>query len=561
MKTLDGATFAKMVLNGYRDLKSQYEKINDLNVFPVPDGDTGTNIAATLTGGVKAMEKADQKNIGDVASKLAEGMLLGARGNSGVILSQFFAGISDALADLQKANVTQFAAALRSGTQKAYEAVVQPVEGTILTVAREGSAYVMDHLTTIPDFECLFEVLLSRMREALERTPDLLPVLKEAGVIDSGGAGLVCIIEGMGKEIMGEEVADSVFNGPANNVATDSKVPFHENSVLTYGYCTEFILQLQKTKGDPAKFDLKAMIAFLSSIGDSIVAIKQGTIVKIHVHTKVPYQAIEYAQRYGEFITFKMENMSIQHNEVLLKEITGDTKKPEVIKPVAAPKKRVPLAIIAVSPSEAISTLFKEMGVSEIISGGQTMNPSAQDFIDAFKRANADSLIVFPNNGNVILTAQQAAKMYKDSQILIIPSKSVVEAYSALSMADPINETLEENIASMKESMANLVAAEVCPAVRDSVNNGVAIKKGDFIGIMDGTVVAAKAKIIDTVAALLKSISGIDNKEVLTVFYGIDAKEEDKENLKAFVGEKYPMMEVVEIEGKQTIYPFVFAVE
>ena len=244
----------------------------------------------------------------------------------------------------------------------------------------------------------------------------------------------------------------------------------------------ENYITTRNKRSHPNKMEI--MIAFLSSIGDSIVAIKQGTIVKIHVHTKVPYQAIEYAQRYGEFITFKMENMSIQHNEVLLKEITGDTKKPEVIKPVTTPKKRVPLAIIAVSPSEAISTLFKEMGVSEIISGGQTMNPSAQDFIDAFKRANADSLIVFPNNGNVILTAQQAAKMYKDSQILIIPSKSVVEAYSALSMADPINETLEENIASMKESMANLVAAEVCPAVRDSVNNGVAIKKGDFIGIM-----------------------------------------------------------------------------
>ena len=373
MNTLSGQVFAAMVLNGYRDLKSQYEKINDLNVFPVPDGDTGTNIAATLTGGVKAMATADQNNIGDVSEKLAEGMLLGARGNSGVILSQFFAGIANALADLQKANVTQFAAALRSGTQKAYEAVVQPVEGTILTVAREGSAYVMDHLTAIPDFESLFEVLLSRMREALERTPDLLPVLKEAGVIDSGGAGLVCIIEGMGKEIMGEEVADSVFNGPQNSVSADAKVPFDENSVLTYGYCTEFILQLQKSKGDPKAFQIKDMIAFLSTIGDSIVAIKQGTIVKIHVHTKVPYKAIEYAQRYGEFVTFKMENMSIQHNEVLLKEMPIEGAK--MVKAVEKPKDRVNLAIVAVSPSDSISNLFKEMGVSEIISGGQTMSP------------------------------------------------------------------------------------------------------------------------------------------------------------------------------------------
>lgn len=559
MNTLSGQVFAAMVLNGYRDLKSQYEKINDLNVFPVPDGDTGTNIAATLTGGVKAMATADQNNIGDVSEKLAEGMLLGARGNSGVILSQFFAGIANALADLQKANVTQFAAALRSGTQKAYEAVVQPVEGTILTVAREGSAYVMDHLTAIPDFESLFEVLLSRMREALERTPDLLPVLKEAGVIDSGGAGLVCIIEGMGKEIMGEEVADSVFNGPQNSVSADAKVPFDENSVLTYGYCTEFILQLQKSKGDPKAFQIKDMIAFLSTIGDSIVAIKQGTIVKIHVHTKVPYKAIEYAQRYGEFVTFKMENMSIQHNEVLLKEMPIEGAK--MVKAVEKPKDRVNLAIVAVSPSDPISNLFKEMGVSEIISGGQTMNPSAQDFVEAFKNANADNIIVFPNNGNVILTAQQAAKLFTGSKITIMESKSLVEAYSALSMADPVNETVEENIVSMKNSMKNLTAAEVCPAIRDSINNGIQIKKGDFIAIKEGTVVAAKAKIIDSVAALLQSIDDIDDKEVLTVFYGVDATEKNKDDLKAYVSKTYPMMEVVEIDGQQTIYPFVFAVE
>ena len=559
MNTLSGQVFAAMVLNGYRDLKSQYEKINDLNVFPVPDGDTGTNIAATLTGGVKAMATADQNNIGDVSEKLAEGMLLGARGNSGVILSQFFAGIANALADLQKANVTQFAAALRSGTQKAYEAVVQPVEGTILTVAREGSAYVMDHLTSIPDFESLFEVLLSRMREALERTPDLLPVLKEAGVIDSGGAGLVCIIEGMGKEIIGEEVADSVFNGPQNSVSADAKVPFDENSVLTYGYCTEFILQLQKSKGDPKAFQIKDMIAFLSTIGDSIVAIKQGTIVKIHVHTKVPYKAIEYAQRYGEFVTFKMENMSIQHNEVLLKEMPIEGAK--MVKAVEKPKDRVNLAIVAVSPSDPISNLFKEMGVSEIISGGQTMNPSAQDFVEAFKNANADNIIVFPNNGNVILTAQQAAKLFTGSKITIMESKSLVEAYSALSMADPVNETVEENIVSMKNSMKNLTAAEVCPAIRDSINNGIQIKKGDFIAIKEGTVVAAKAKIIDSVAALLQSIDDIEDKEVLTVFYGVDATEKNKDDLKAYVSKTYPMMEVVEIDGQQTIYPFVFAVE
>ena len=267
MKTINGKIFSEMVLNGYRDLKNHYETVNDLNVFPVPDGDTGTNIAATLTGGVNAMKDANFDSIGDVAEKLAGGMLLGARGNSGVIISQFFQGISEALSNLKTANVTQFASALRSGTSKAYEAVVHPVEGTVLTVARESTVYIMDNLSHINDFETLFEDLLREMRLSLERTPDLLPVLKEAGVIDSGGAGLVYIMEGMGKYVVGEEVADAEFNGPTNSVATDEKIPFDENSVLDYGYCTEFILQLLNSKCDPKAFDLKEMIHFLEGIG------------------------------------------------------------------------------------------------------------------------------------------------------------------------------------------------------------------------------------------------------------------------------------------------------
>ena len=380
METLDGQTYENMVLNGYRDLKSHYEKINELNVFPVPDGDTGTNIAATLTGGVKAMETADKSSIGDVAAKFSEGALLGARGNSGVILSQFFAGIANALSGLENANVTQFATALRSGTQKAYEAVARPVEGTILTVAREGSEYVVDNLSTIANFESLFQVMLEQMRVSLNKTPDLLPVLKEAGVIDSGGAGLLYIMEGMGKEIAGEEIADSVFENPSGEVSNPVKIRFDENSILTYGYCTEFILQLQTSKCDPGTFDLKAMIDFLSTLGDSIVALRQSTIVKIHVHTKNPSKVIEYAQRFGEFVTFKMENMSIQHNEVLVNKELAKAKGTEEQKK----SQRVSLAIVAVSPSESISKLFREMGVAEIIPGGQTMKGKKQTITGYF---------------------------------------------------------------------------------------------------------------------------------------------------------------------------------
>ena len=461
MKTITGKTFSEMVLNGYRDLKIHYEKVNDLNVFPVPDGDTGTNIAATLTGGVNAMKDANFDSIGDVAEKLAGGMLLGARGNSGVIISQFFQGISEALASLDTANVTQFASALRSGTSKAYEAVVHPVEGTVLTVARESTVYIMDNLSRIKDFETLFEDLLREMRLSLDRTPELLPVLKEAGVIDSGGAGLVYIMEGMGKYIVGEEIDDAEFNGPTNGVATDEKIPFDENSVLDYGYCTEFILQLLVSKCDPKAFDLKEMIHFLEGIGDSIVALKQKTIVKVHVHTKEPWKAIQYAQKFGEFVTFKMENMSIQHNEKLLKEMPIEEEKPT--EHIVANEKRQEVQIVAVSPSSSITELFLNMGANQIVSGGQTMNPSADDFIKAFDAANADNIIVFPNNGNIILTAEQAAKLYTKSKVYVLRSKSVVEAYSALSMAFFDGQNIEDCIEEMTESMKGVVSAEISP--------------------------------------------------------------------------------------------------
>ncbi len=559
MKTITGKTFSEMVLNGYRDLKNHYEKVNDLNVFPVPDGDTGTNIAATLTGGVNAMKDANFDSIGDVAEKLAGGMLLGARGNSGVIISQFFQGISEALSSLDTANVTQFASALRSGTSKAYEAVVHPVEGTVLTVARESTVYIMDNLSRIKDFETLFEDLLREMRISLDKTPELLPVLKEAGVIDSGGAGLVYIMEGMGKYIVGEEIADAEFNGPTNGVATDEKIPFDENSVLDYGYCTEFILQLLVSKCDPKAFDLKEMIHFLEGIGDSIVALKQKSIVKVHVHTKEPWKAIQYAQKFGEFVTFKMENMSIQHNEKLLKEMPIEEEKPT--EHILANEKRQEVQIVAVSPSSSITELFLNMGANQIVSGGQTMNPSADDFIKAFDAANADNIIVFPNNGNIILTAEQAAKLYTKSKVYVLHSKSVVEAYSALSMAFFDGQNIEDCIKEMNESMKGVVSAEISPAIRDSLNNGITIKKGDYMGILKNNIVSSSPDMMATIKELLTKVPEIEEKSVFTIFYGEDADDKVKEDLQGLVKKDFPNLEMVEIDGRQSIYPLIFALE
>ncbi len=561
MKIIDGKTYEAMVLNGFNDLKNHYESVNELNVFPVPDGDTGTNICATLDGGVKAMKKANKTSLDNVATKCSEGMLLGARGNSGVITSQFFAGISDALKGLKKADVKQFASALKNGTRVAYKAVPNPVEGTILTVAREGTDYVNEHIKEITDFETLFKILLEQMKIALDKTPDLLPVLKEAGVIDSGGAGLLYIIEGMSKKIMGEDIADTIFNGPTTNVDVGDTEVFNENSKLDYGYCTEFILQLLKEKENPEKVDLQSFIDYFSTIGDSIVAIKQNTIIKIHVHTKEPWKVIKFAQQYGEFITFKMENMTVQHNEKLLKEMPINGKGVKVsddIKP--EPLKHSKVQMVSVSPSIEIGKIFKEMGVNGIIAGGQTMNPSAQDFLNIFDYVNADEIIVFPNNGNVIMTAEQAAKMYKKSNIHVLHSKSVVQAYSAMKMAD-FDNSIEENIKVMEEQMSSVVSLEISKSIRDSKNNGVVIKKNDFIGIMDGNIVSHDKAIIPATRKMMKLVPNMDDKAIITVFYGKNATEKMKSDLKTALEKEYPMMDILEVEGGQPVYHFVIAIE
>ena len=546
---LTGALFAAMVENGYRDIKTQYERINELNVFPVPDGDTGTNITATVTGGIKAMAKANQNDLSDVANRLASGMLLAARGNSGVIVSQFFAGLADGLRGLKEANITQFASSLRSGTTKAYDAVVKPVEGTILTVAREGTNYVLDHLADIKTFEQLFKVLLKKMYKALENTPNLLPVLKEAGVIDSGGAGLVAIIDGMYKQIAGEQVEDIEFNGPSNSIDADGEIPFDVNSELEYGYCTEFIMQLLNVKDGPKNFVLSELIAFLETLGDSIVAIQNDTIVKVHVHTKTPGKVIEYAQRFGEFITFKMENMSIQHNEVMLKEL--DEKK----------SKRKEYAMITVAPSTEIAAMFLEMGVDYVIQGGQTMNPSAENFIKAFEEVNANRIIVFPNNSNIILTAKQAAALYSDSIIDVVPTKSVIEAYSSISMVDFDSFDIETNLATIQGQIDNVISCEVTTSVRDTVNGGLEIHEGDYIGIAQGSVKSSAKTLLEATKQMLESIEGIDDRAVITVFYGKDATPQDKSDFRHYIHERFDMFDLMEYEGKQPIYPFIIAVE
>ena len=549
MNSINAAMFQAMVSNGLKNLKANYQKINDLNVFPVPDGDTGTNMTATLKGGVEAMEREKEDTVSAKSAALASGMLLSARGNSGVILSQFFAGLAKGLEGLAEVNPTQFAIALQQATHTAYEAVVTPVEGTILTVAREGSDAVENKVEKLATIEELFSMLHFAMAKALKKTPDLLPVLKEAGVIDSGGAGLLTVIDGMSKEINGEEVEDSAFDGPSNGTTATDLSAFNEDSVLTYGYCTEFILQLQNCKNGPKEFDLQAMIDYFKTFGDSIVALRNGNIVKVHVHTKDPSLPIRYAQKYGEFLTFKMENMNLQHNEILLKEMPIEEKK----------KKKY--AVVAVSPSVEISALFRELKVDAIVSGGQSMNPSADDFIKAFDDACAENIIVFPNNGNVILTAKQAASLYDKANVVVISSKSVVQAYSALQLIDFESEGLDGTVETINGAIESVVAGEVSTAVRDSVNNGISVTCGDYIGILSGSLVSDNS---DPIACLMETISkveDIDDRSVITVFFGKSVTPEQKEAVGEAIEAKYPLMDFFPIEGGQDVYPFIFALE
>lgn len=551
-KTINGELFKKMITGGVANLHANVQEVNDLNVFPIPDGDTGENMYLTLHGGYDELQQNTENSVEKEADALAKGMLLGARGNSGVILSQLFYGLAEGLKGFSESvTIKDFASALKKGVQCAYGSVARPVEGTILTVAREATDNAYKRITDSTNVEEFFSMFLEEMKISLEKTPDLLPVLKESGVIDSGGAGLVYIIEGFFKALCGMEIAGGNEIQASDKKALDFS-QFTENDVMQFGYCTELLLRLQTSKTDVDAFSVDSLIEFLESIGDSVVAFKTGTIIKIHVHTLTPYKVLEHCQKFGEYLTVKIENMTLQHNETHQEEKKQTFKKPQ--------RTRRKFAVVTVASGEGLIKTFEEMGADYVISGGQTNNPSSEDFIEAFDFVNADYVFVLPNNSNIIMAAKQAASFYKNSDIRVIESKNIGQGYSILAMLDFDSDDADAICQEMTANMQNTVTGMIAKSVRTTTVNGVDVKKDEFMGFTDKTMHVSDADKVIAAEKLLEKLD-IANKEFLITVNGKTATTKEKALLVGYLSEKYPNLEVYEIEGGQDVYDFLFIIE
>lgn len=558
-KTLNGQAFKSLVVSGAKCLRDNIEEVNNLNVFPVPDGDTGTNMCHTIEGGISAVKGIDSENLSDICKPMSGGMLLGARGNSGVILSQIFRGICKGLQDKKEATALDLVRAYELGVKQAYGAVVTPVEGTILTVFREATEYTAEHIdfsSTINDF---YHFHLQKAAQSLANTINLLPVLKEAGVIDSGGAGYVRIVEGMIKFLEGEEVDLSFIEDTKSDTSVESSAPidfsaFGPDDELKFGYCTEFILRLQNSKVDIDNFDIQEVIDILNGDdikGDSIVALSDDSVVKVHVHTKDPGKVLDHMRKFGEFLTIKIENMALQHNEQI-----GDSQLEQ-----ERLKEHKKYAVVAVATGDGIKEQFTEFGVDVIIDGGQSMNPSTEDFIKAFKSLDAENIIVFPNNKNIIMAAKQAATLYKGSHVEVIGSTTIPQCYSALTMLDFSSDDLTIIVGNFKEAIDRVSSGEITTSIRNTTVNKVEIKKGDYIGILDGKLLVSNKEKLEALKSLISKVKDINEKEVLIILCGKNVSEEEKESLQEMLSDSFPQLECGVMDGGQDVYDYLFSIE
>ena len=545
---IDGIMFARMIEAGAANLSANRKTVNDLNVFPIPDGDTGDNMFMTINSGASMIKTNENRSLSKTASLAARGMLLGARGNSGVILSRIFSGISRGLGDCQSADVCEMQKALEAGIDESYSAVSVPVEGTILTVYKDAVNFAGSKISGGESFEKYFDDLTLELRRSLDRTPDLLAVLKEAGVVDSGGAGFVYIAEGMRRALSGEEIAAA--DAPAQAQKSVDITKFTEDSELEFGYCTEFLLQLQRSKVDVDNFDISPLSEYLDSVGESLVIFKEGSIVKVHVHTMHPGDILSHCQKYGEFLTLKIENMTLQHNETTIQ----NNYKPIECKP------HKKYGIVTVAAGDGIKETFVSLGCDAVVDGGQSMNPSTQDLITAFDTVNADVIFVFPNNSNIVMTAKQAASLYDKADVRIIPSKTIGEGYAAISMFDQSVGDTDDIIENLGEIIDGVVTGAVSVAVRDTEKDGVAVRKDEYIGFVDDTIYVSEKDKNDAIAGLCEKL-GAKDYDIMLLIVGSDVTEEESKAAYARLKETYRRTEIIMINGGQPIYDYIIILE
>lgn len=556
---LDGKRFAEMVIQGANHLAANAKMVDALNVFPVPDGDTGTNMNLSITSGAKEVKKNLQEHIGNVGKALSKGLLMGARGNSGVILSQLFRGFAKAIEPKSSIDGKEFACALESGVNTAYKAVMKPVEGTILTVAKDAAAKGVQVSEKTDDVTLIMEEVLAEAKASLKRTPELLPVLKEVGVVDSGGQGLVLVYEGFLAELKGEKLSDAPEKIPTMDELVSAEhhisAQSHINTEdIVYGYCTEFMVKFEKNKLVKHPFNEDTFRKDLSKLGDSLLVVADEDIVKVHVHSEQPGTVLNYGQQYGSLINLKIENMRQQHSKIV-----GETQTPLVSDQPHPKKEKQEFGIVTVSMGAGISELFRSIGANAVIDGGQTMNPSTEDILKAIETVNAKNIFLLPNNKNVFMAAKQAAEMTTEAHVYVIPTKTVPQGLSAL-LAFNTETEAGRNEEAMNDALNQVKTGQVTFAIRDTHIDGLEIAKNDFVGISEGKIVATDKDRLKTAESLLHQMLDASS-EILMILQGADVSETELNALTEYVEKQYPNLELEVHNGEQPLYSFIFSIE
>ncbi|MCB5933992.1 DAK2 domain-containing protein [Caldibacillus thermoamylovorans] len=552
---IDGKRFAEMIFYGANRLSQNAKYVDSLNVFPVPDGDTGTNMNLSIQSGAKEVRNNIVPHVGKVGQALSRGLLMGARGNSGVILSQLFRGFAKAIEAKESLDITDFAEALNAGVTTAYKAVMKPVEGTILTVAKDSAKKALEVSKTTTDMTVLMEEVVKEAKASLKRTPELLPVLKEVGVVDSGGQGLVFVYEGFLAQLKGEKVDELT----TAEVSMDQLVKQeHHKSVqgfintedIVYGYCTEFMVKFKDSKLKNHPFSEEKFRNDLSEYGDSLLVIADDQLAKVHIHTEQPGVVLTYGQQYGDLINLKIENMRQQHTTILENDKVNTVQEQQ--------KQPSEYGIVTVSMGSGIRDLFKSIGAEVVIEGGQTMNPSIEDIVKAIEQVNAEKVFILPNNKNIILAAEQARDVC-DKQVIVIPSKTVPQGLAALLAFNPSVDA-EKNEKAMNDALKTVKSGQITFAIRDTMIDNLTIKKDDYMGIEEGSIVVSNRDLNVTAKELLNKMLDEDS-EILTIIRGEEATEEQTKAIVQFVEEKFPEVEIEIHDGKQPLYQFIFSVE